>query len=150
MVGELTKNEINNILQSQSIGRLACVDKNNNPYLIPICYYYDGKSLYAQSREGKKIDILRTHPNVCFQVDIINNSNNWKSVIVYGTFEELKGQSAITAKEELFNTVLTLMTNSASHKFEHESSTKIDDSLRSKSVIFAIHVKEVTGRFEKQ
>lgn len=150
MVGELTKQEIHNILQSQTIGRLACVDKNNKPYVVPICYYYDGKSIYAQSREGKKIEVLRKHPNACFQVDIINNSNNWKSVIAYGIFEELKGQAAIKAKEELFNTVLTLMTNAASHKFEHESSSSIDDSLRSKSVMFAIHIKEITGRYEKQ
>ena len=35
--------------------------------------------------------MMRNNPNVCFQVDSIENMTNWRSVVLWGTFEELKG-----------------------------------------------------------
>ncbi|MEI2749302.1 MAG: pyridoxamine 5'-phosphate oxidase family protein [Ferruginibacter sp.] len=149
MLGKLTSTQINNILSSQSVCRLACTD-GKKPYVTPVTYAYDGKFIYGQTQEGTKLNILRKNPNVCLQMDIMNSMNNWQSVLVYGKFEELKNKAADTAREYLFSKVLTLMTSSTIHNFEHEGATKVDDNNRIKSIMYRIKIKEITGRFERQ
>jgi nitroimidazol reductase NimA-like FMN-containing flavoprotein (pyridoxamine 5'-phosphate oxidase superfamily) len=149
MFGVLTAPEIENVLQSQSICNMACTD-GKKPYVVPITYYYDGTYIYCQSHEGKKIDILRKNPNVCIQIDIITSMDTWKSAIINGTFEELKGDDAENARIELFSRVMTLMTSSKSHQFEHKENGKIDDSSRIKTIMFKIKIKDKTGRYESQ
>lgn len=149
MLGKLTSTQINNILSSQSVCRLACTD-GKKPYVTPVTYAYDGKFIYGQTQEGTKLSILRKNPNVCLQMDIMNSMNNWQSVLVYGKFEELKNKAADTAREYLFDKVLTLMTSSTIHNFEHEGATKVDDNNRIKSIMYRIKIKEITGRFERQ
>ncbi len=149
MTGILTKDQIDNILKSQSIGRLACAD-GKHPYVVPITYYYDGDAIICQSQEGKKIKILRKNPHVCFQVDLVTSMNNWQSIQAFGTYEELDEEKAEKAREKLFGNVFTLMTEARSHHFEHDLADKIDDSNRIKHVMFKIKIREVAGRFEKQ
>ena len=150
MIGVLTREQIENILKSQSIGRLACID-GHKPYVVPITYFYDGTYLYCQSQEGKKLSILRKNPHVCFQVDLVNSTQSWQSVQVFGYFEELKDEDAEKAREKLFGSVFNLMTTSHSHHFEHENSStpELDDSNRIKQTMFKIVIKEVAGRYEK-
>lgn len=149
MHGELTKQQTENILLSQSVCRIACID-GKFPYIVPLNYFYDGKYIYAQSQEGKKIKALRKNPNVCIQVDIVNSMNNWQSVIIYGEFEELKGEESEKARALLFDSIFTLMTNAKTHKFEHNRDAIIDDSNRIKLIMFRIKLLETMGRFEKQ
>ena len=148
MTGVLTKEQIENVLQSQVHCRLACVD-GEKPYLVPVSYAYDGISIYCQSKVGKKINLLRKNPNVCIQVQIMSSMNNWQSVLVLGLFEELKDEAADAAREFLFNKVFTLFTTSTIHKFEHGITEEIEDKNRIKDVLFKINIKEVTGRYEK-
>lgn len=150
MLGELTKDQINNILASQSLGRLACTN-GRQPYIVPVTYRYDGEYIYGQTNEGMKLDILRKNPNVCFEVDMMTDMRNWQSVLVFGKFEEIK--SAVTAKKArniLFNSVFQLMTTSTVHPHEHGTDTMPDDSARIKYVMYRIKIKTITGRFEKQ
>ena len=149
MLGQLNETQINNLLISQSIGRLGCVN-GKNPYIIPVTYAFDGKNIFGQMREGMKLDIMRKNPNICFQVDMINNMANWQSVILTGVFQELKGKEAIKARDYLYNTVMPLMTSATIHAHEHAVSGKIDDSNRIKPVMYKLKIKEKSGRFEKQ
>ncbi|HHX43094.1 MAG TPA: pyridoxamine 5'-phosphate oxidase family protein [Chloroflexi bacterium] len=58
------------ILQRGSVCHLAMVD-GDRPYVVPLCYGYRDGVLYAHSaREGRKLDILRRNPAVCFDVAI--------------------------------------------------------------------------------
>jgi Predicted flavin-nucleotide-binding protein len=36
-----------------------------------------------------KISLMRHNTNVCFEVDFINKTENWQSVICWGSFEEI-------------------------------------------------------------
>lgn len=150
MTGELNETQMNNILSSQAIGRLACTD-GKCPYIIPMTYTFDGNYIYGQTFEGKKLDILRKNPNTCFQVDIVADIYNWQSVIVYGRFEELVGEKSNEARDILFTRVLPLMTSSSIHHHEHAVgiSQEISDENRIKPVMFKIRINEKTGRFDK-
>jgi uncharacterized protein len=149
MLGDLNDIQIRNVLSSQVLGRLACTD-GKQPYITPVTYTYDGEYIYGQSNEGTKLKILRKSPSVCFEVDIMTNMANWQSVIVYGKFEELKGEAAQKARETLFNRIFPLLTSSTIHAHEHEVTGKVDNSTRVKRVMYRIKIMKVTGRFEKQ
>jgi nitroimidazol reductase NimA-like FMN-containing flavoprotein (pyridoxamine 5'-phosphate oxidase superfamily) len=151
MTGELNEQQINNILTSQAIGRIACCD-GKHPYIVPVTYSYDGHYIYGQSTEGQKMDLMRQNPNVCFQVDISCNMDNWQSVVVFGQFEELKDESASKAREHLFSKVVPLMTSSVIHQHEHweGGGHELSDQDRIKPLMFRIKVNEKSGRFEKR
>jgi len=149
MLGELSEMQINNVLSSQSLGRVACTD-GMQPYIVPVTYVYDGEYVYAQSNPGSKIDIMRTNPKVCFEVDLMLDMANWQSVLVFGTFEELEGEAAEKGRRILFGRVLQLFTTSTVHAHEHDDKGEVDDSNRIKNVMFRIKIEKVTGRFEKQ
>ena len=149
MLGQLNDTQINNILSSQAVGRLACTD-GKKPYIVPVTYTYNGKYIYGQTNEGTKLKMLRKNPNVCFEVDMMMDMRNWQSVIIYGKFEELKNEQAKKARDILFGRVFSLMTSSTIHAHEHEVTEELDDSNRVKFVMYRIKIKKVTGRFEKQ
>ena len=149
MLGQLNDTQIQNILSSQAVGRLACTD-GNQPYIVPVTYNYDGNYIYGQTNEGMKLQILRKNPNVCFEVDWMMDMRNWQSVIVYGKFEELEDAAANEARENLFESVYSLSTSSTIHAHEHAVTAQLDDSNRVKFVMYRIKIETVTGRFEKQ
>lgn len=149
MLGELNETQINNILSSQVVGRLACTD-GKRPYIIPLTYTYDGNYLYGQLKEGMKLDMLRKNNNVCFEVDVMSDMANWQSVIVFGKFEELQNEEAHKAREILIDRVYPMLTSSTIHTHEHAVTSKPDDSTRVKPVMYRIKIKKKTGRFEKQ
>ncbi len=149
MLGQLNETQINNILSSQVLGRLACVN-GIQPYVVPVAYVYDGKYIYGQSNEGMKLELLRKNPKVCFEVDTMTDMHNWNSVIVVGEFEELKKAAAKKARDILFGRIFTLMTGSTIHPHEHAVTAELDDSNRIKYVLYRIKIKNISGRFEKQ
>jgi len=145
---ELTGDQVNSILLSQAFGRLACTD-GNTPYIVPITYAYDGKFIYGQTNEGTKLELMRKNPVVCFEVDRMTDMKNWKSVIVYGRFEELEGEAAEEARTNFFGKLFPLTTRSSIHPFQHETGYEPDDTMRIKKVIFRIKIEKITGRFDK-
>lgn len=63
------RGEIDSILRANTVCRLGMAD-GPQPYVIPMSYGYDGEHLYFHcAREGRKLDILRKNPLVCFEVD---------------------------------------------------------------------------------
>ena len=149
MLGELNTAQIRNVLASQVLGRLAC-SENDQPYIIPITYTYNGEYIYGQMNEGKKLDILRKNPKVCFEVTLMSDMTNWQSVLVFGEFEELKDQEEEKARYILFNRIFSLMTSSTVHTEGHEEDSKIDDGNRVKNILYRIKIDTITGRFEKK
>lgn len=149
MLGELNEMQINHFLLSQSVGRIACTDRDV-PYIVPVTYIFDGNAIICQSKKGRKLDIMRKNPNVCFEVDSMQNMANWQSVIINGTFKELKAEEATEARDYLFNHLWPFLTSTTIHPHEHESAlASVDDSNRIKPVMFIIIIKKKTGRFEK-
>lgn len=98
MLGTLTEKQIDELVGKQVTGRLGC-SADGSPYIVPVNYLYKNSTIYAHSAPGKKIDMMRQNPNVCFQVDQISSIFRWQSAILWGTFEEImdpdKKQQAI-------------------------------------------------------
>ena len=89
MLGELSKEEIEEVLKSNVIGRIGCTG-NGRIYVVPITYVYDDGYVIGHTKEGMKIEFLRENPECCFEVDEMKGISHWQSVIAWGTFEEWK------------------------------------------------------------
>jgi nitroimidazol reductase NimA-like FMN-containing flavoprotein (pyridoxamine 5'-phosphate oxidase superfamily) len=88
MLGQLTEKQINELMAGQVTGRLGCV-VNQKAYIVPINYFYKDSTIYSHSAPGKKIEMMRKNPNVCFQIDQISSIFRWQSAILWGTYEEI-------------------------------------------------------------
>lgn len=149
MLGNLSESECDNLLLSQCIGRIGYTN-GKIPSIAPVTYIFDGKRIIGQTKEGTKLAVLRNNPDVCFEVDVITNMDNWKTVLLYGTFTELTGTQAETAREYLFSHTLTLMTPTVIHHHEHEVICEVNDDNRIKPIMYQIEIREKNGRFERQ
>lgn len=62
------KAQMEAILRSESIGHLA-LTHDGELYLVPLNYTYDsGRILFHCALTGRKLDMIRAQPNVCFEV----------------------------------------------------------------------------------
>ena len=147
MFGELTEIQIDSLLRSQCIGRLGC-HAGGKTYVVPITYLFDGENLISHTSEGMKIEMMRENPNVCFEIDCIENMGNWESAIIWGVYEELQGYDARLAMQKLITSFKLLLTpdkNNPTHGIEEHQL----ESGGSKSIVYQIKIVEKTGRFEK-
>ncbi len=63
------KDEIENILKKSRICRIGLVDQDK-PYIVPMNFGYKQETIYLHSaKKGRKIELLKKNPNVCFEVD---------------------------------------------------------------------------------
>jgi nitroimidazol reductase NimA-like FMN-containing flavoprotein (pyridoxamine 5'-phosphate oxidase superfamily) len=85
----MSQQECRELLKRVSIGRLGC-SLDDQPYVVPVGFSYEPDYIYMFSTLGKKIKWMRQNPNVCLQADEIGNRSNWLSVIVTGTYLELR------------------------------------------------------------
>jgi nitroimidazol reductase NimA-like FMN-containing flavoprotein (pyridoxamine 5'-phosphate oxidase superfamily) len=85
----ISQQECSELLKRVSIGRLAC-SLHDQPYVVPVAFSYEPDCIYIFSTVGKKIKWMRQNPKVCLQADEIGNPSNWTSVIVTGTYFELR------------------------------------------------------------
>ena len=86
---EISQDECRDLLGRVSIGRLAC-SLEDQPYVIPTCFVYESEHVYVFSTLGQKIKWMRQNPKVCLQVDQFEDRSNWTSVVLNGTFVELR------------------------------------------------------------
>lgn len=88
IIREMTAQENTAFVAAGRLARLACAS-DNQPYIVPIQYVFADRNLYGFSMPGQKIEWMRANPRVCVQIDDLSSARSWKSVIVYGVFEEL-------------------------------------------------------------
>ena len=104
---------IEKILNEAQVCHLAMVD-GSRPYVVPLSFGYAGDYLYFHSAlQGRKIDILRSNPEVCFEFDVVgpliesDKPCNWsvayQSVIGFGRAEFLED---IDARREAFRIIM--------------------------------------------
>ena len=149
MLGELTKDEIEDLLISNVIGRIGCCT-SQKMYVVPVTYAYDGKFIIGHTVEGMKITLLRQNPECCFEVDTMNNLADWRSVIAWGTFEELAGEEASKASDQLVKKLASLRPSETSHPQRMGPSSSVRTTTQGKNpIIYRILLKEKSGRYER-
>jgi len=139
LIHEMTENECRTALARVSFGRLACA-RDNQPYVVPIYFSYDGKHLYGFSTLGQKIEWMRSNPLVCLEIDERTSHHQWLSVVVFGRYEELPdtpefGCARVQAHELLQQRAMWW--EPAYVATEHREQLT--------PIFFRIHIKQMTG-----
>ncbi|SHG72004.1 hypothetical protein SAMN04488109_1546 [Chryseolinea serpens] len=146
MLGSLTKNQCERVLLSELIGRIAC-SASGKMYIVPLSYVFEKGYVYAHAKEGLKITMMRKNPNVCFQVDEIDDMAHWRSVVIRGKFEEITTPAAQDKTVKLLADRFRVYNTSESVKPVFHT-TDQEPLKEKKPVLFRIAVEEMTGRFE--
>jgi nitroimidazol reductase NimA-like FMN-containing flavoprotein (pyridoxamine 5'-phosphate oxidase superfamily) len=143
MVMALPDRDVEALLSGQRVGRIGC-HADGRTYVVPVAYAYVGDCVYAHSAGGAKVRMMRKSPNVCFEVDRADALSNWRSVIAWGTYEELHGEAAREAMRMLLLHFLDQKAQPAVHCLAPDRPGISEDD----AVVYRIRLTEKTGRFE--
>lgn len=148
MYGDLSAHEIERVLSNAFVGRIGC-HSDGQTYVVPTSYAYDGTSVYVYSREGMKMRMMRANPSVCFQVDRIEGLGAWQSVIAWGTFEELHGEEAATAKGVIEQRFLPSMGGGSLERAHGMAGWGMQPATWQDAILYRIMLTKKTGRYER-
>ncbi len=140
MFGELSAVEIEKLLRDSLVGRIGC-HAEDKTYVVPIAYAYDGECAYAHAGDGLKVRTMRANPNICFEVEDIRSISEWRSVIAFGSFEELFGHEEEEAARRLRERFAHAPPSAKAHP-DHRRDVE-------RSIFYRLRLTEKTGRFER-
>lgn len=151
MIGSLSFEAAKEVLASNIIGRIGCTD-GTKTYVVPVNYVFDGKHIIAHSVAGMKIQMMRKNPKVCFEVDEMKSLTNWKSVIVWGDYQELTDERDRYAAMKLFVDRTMHMKISETAIPPEISGQRLHPRSPGniKPIVYRIVIEEMTGRYEKE
>jgi nitroimidazol reductase NimA-like FMN-containing flavoprotein (pyridoxamine 5'-phosphate oxidase superfamily) len=138
---EISRKECIDLLNRVSIGRLAC-SKDDQPFVVPICFAHEKDHLYFFSTVGKKIQWMRKNPKVCLQVDEIAGRSRWASVVVIGSYVELDGRrhaAEIEHAKELLGQRAEWWELPLVERREHSGDSSLE------LVFFRVDIRSMTG-----
>ena len=123
-------------LSRGEIARLGC-HAGGVTYVVPLIYAYEDGAVVAVTTEGRKTAMLRENPRVCVEVDDYDadGRGSWRSVIAYGTYEELSGAAIEPA--------LALMRTRFARTAGREAESR---PLGANVVVLRILLDEISGR----
>ena len=149
MLGKLSDEEIEDLLNSQAIGRIGC-HSDGITYIVPVNYVYHNSIIYAHSADGMKIAKMRKNPDVCFEVDCIKSMVSCQSVVAWGRFEEIED---ITEKEDVLqklkDKLMPLLNTETGSLWHGITEHKNDIGTVAPLVLYKIILTWKNGRFER-
>ena len=141
MLGQLRSSQIEDLLRGEVIARIGCISEGR-VYVVPVTYVYDGTYVWGHAMDGAKLRAMRAHPEVCVEVEHVDDMSNWRSVIASGTFEECRGDDWDTGISLLLEHIMPLL------KFPPHQPPPDLSGLR-KGSVYRIRLGDRTGRFEE-
>ena len=141
MLGDLDAAQCEDLLRSEVIARIGCLS-DGRVYVVPVTYVYDGTYVYGHAMDGEKLRAMRANPQVCVEVEHVDNLSNWRSVIAWGTFEECDGADWDAGLAMLAERIMPLLTLP-------KDQLPPDLSVLRSGSVYRIRVERMTGRFEE-
>lgn len=142
MLGELSREQIEDVLLTNVVGRVGC-HAFGRTYVVPVTYVYEAGIIYGHGRLGMKFHMMRENPRVCFEVDMMDGFADWQSVIAWGIFSELHGDAAVQG--------LDLLTRGVEGRLEGPPGETVHPSRTMEaSIVYRIELQEKTGRYERR
>jgi len=150
MIGSLNSEEIKALILESQFCRLAC-NAGGKSYIVPISFAVeDDKRLVGQTTIGRKVEMMRANPQVCLCFDEIQDLTHWRSVIAWGTYEELQGLHAAQAMGLLIDKYGPAFEESkdADRRGRVVTPPRLDGEA-AVAIVYRITINEVTGRYEQ-
>ncbi len=114
-------NKRDEFLKSQKVLRLATIDKNKTPHIVPVWYLYSGKKIYiGTNSKTKKAQNAKRNKHVSICVDVGINAPNIYGVMGQGDANLIleKNKVKTIAKKILLRYFKTLENKSAKELLE--------------------------------
>lgn len=84
------RNKMEQLLTRIATGRMGLFD-GDEPYIVPVLFAYKNDQIFIHSAlEGRKIEILKSYPRICFEVseflgyDPVKQFTSYRSVLCFG------------------------------------------------------------------
>lgn len=136
--------EIDAIIARARVCRLGMAS-GDKPYIVPMCFGYDGKHLYFHSaKQGRKIDMLKANDKVCFEFDECGELETSEKACSFGIeYKSIIGSgkaSFIEDQNEKKKALDAIMAQYAKGSFEYPP-----NMLASVAVI-KVDIEEIVGK----
>ncbi len=114
-------NKRDEFLKSQKVLRLATIDKNKTPHIVPVWYMYSGKKIYiGTNTRTNKAKNAKSNKRVAFCIDVGINAPNIYGVMGQGDTNLILENNKVKtiAKKILLRYFKTLENKSAKELLE--------------------------------
>lgn len=138
---ELSRDEIEEIIARNNVGRVAFAF-HDRVDIQPIHYVYERGWLYGRTSEGDKLATLQHNQWVAFEIDEINDTFDWRSVVIHGSFWRLHPLGSPRA-EEVWAKAAELVSRIVPGALSDQ------DPVAFRHVLFRIAISDVRGREAK-
>ncbi|MEZ4526828.1 MAG: pyridoxamine 5'-phosphate oxidase family protein [Desulfobacterales bacterium] len=139
------QSEIFCIIENAAVCRLGIFGEEY-PYIVPLCFGYEDNALYFHSaNKGKKIDLLKKNPKVCFEMDmdhevkILSKTCAWgmryQSVVGFGECEFLESDEE---KRHGLDVIV--------RHYSPDVSSDYTDTALNHTAVFRVHIRSMSGK----
>lgn len=140
---EMRNSEIYELLERVGYGHLACC-RDDQPYVLPIYYVYDGNEILIYTTAGLKSEIIKSNPRICLQVEEILDNGAWGSIVVTGTAEEITDRTKRENAVELIQASNPNLLPALAIKWSKDWMRK------NVEVVYKLKVHTASGRFSSE
>lgn len=147
MTKTMEQTECLELLADNYLGHLGFIS-GRSPYVTPITYFFDAdeKCIISYAANGHKINAMRAYEFVSLQVEEVRSINEWRSVLIHGTFSEMEGSTAKKYLHKFTTGVQETIerTTGKKTKFISDFSSKLEG--RELPIVYSIAIKDMTGK----
>jgi nitroimidazol reductase NimA-like FMN-containing flavoprotein (pyridoxamine 5'-phosphate oxidase superfamily) len=141
---------IESVIRRADVCRLGLSD-DGQPYIVPLNFGYEEGVLYFHSApEGRKIDIIRKNPRVCFEVDVDHElvkaeaacdwSASYESVIGFGKAAIVEDDASKRQGLDVIMRHYSAADDAADCSFTYKN------KVLAKMVIIRVDIESMTGK----
>ena len=135
---DLSKKQMDSLLDRNHVGRIAFSFRDLVD-IRPIHYVHENGWLFGRTSPSDKLETLKHHQWVAFEVDDVSGPFDWKSVVAHGTFYRLQPEGS-KSDVRLYERGLRSV-----RKFSPDAFTD-RDPVPFRTELFGIAVDSMTGR----
>ncbi|WP_206610979.1 pyridoxamine 5'-phosphate oxidase family protein [Mariniphaga sediminis] len=143
---QLNSTEIKQLLWTEKVGRLATLNSDGFPYVVPVHFAFYNDKIYIHGLpKGQKVENLKSNPHVCFEVDHMSGlimhedpchvNTAYQSVVIMGLAKLIEEE-----KEIILNQIVNKYTPTLSGK-------KLPAKMINVTSVIEIKIKECTGKY---
>jgi nitroimidazol reductase NimA-like FMN-containing flavoprotein (pyridoxamine 5'-phosphate oxidase superfamily) len=134
---------IEEVIKQSRVCRLGLVD-GDKPYVIPMSFGYDGSLYFHSALAGRKIEVLKKNPQVCFEFDEVTKLVKNKDACEWGmAFKSVIGEGEASFLEDITQKahglgVIMAQYSNRSFEFPKESMDK--------TALIKVAITRITGK----
>jgi len=138
---EMRDAEVHELLKRVGYGHLAC-SRDDQPYVVPINYVFDGEDIFIYTTAGLKTDVIKSNPKICLQVEeLLPEEGAWRSAVVVGEAYEIVDRAERERAVELVRQSNPTLLPALAIKWANDWMKK------NVEVVYKVKIISLTGRF---